>query len=163
VRSSATTLDDYLASLPDDRSSALRAVRKTILSNLPKGYEEVFEDGFLTYQVPLSVYPDTYNKKPLMFAALASQKGNMALYMCNVYSDETLRARLEAGFAKAGKRLDMGKSCLRFKKVEDLPLDVIGKIIAASPMKGYVARAKAVHSPEAKAERAAARRKAAER
>jgi hypothetical protein len=143
----------YLAALPSDRSAALRAVRQTILANLPAGYEEAFDGRFLSYQVPLSTYPDTYNKRPLMYAALANQGGFMAVYLCNVYGLAPLRKRLEAGFRAAGKKLDMGKSCLRFKKLDDLPLEVIGEIVAATPMDGYVAFAKKTHSQAARSKR----------
>ena len=153
MRSSAITITDYLNGLPADRKAALVALRKTILANLPRGYEESYDAGFLAYQVPLSVYPDTYNAKPLMYAALSSQKAHMAVYLCNVYAIPAVRKALEDGYKAAGKKLDMGKSCVRFKKLEDVPLDVIGKSIAATPMDKYVAFAKSVHSPEAKAAR----------
>jgi hypothetical protein len=155
MRSSATNVDDYLQSLPPDRKEALVALRKTILANLPRGYEESFDAGMLSYQVPLAVYPDTYNKKPLCYAVLASQKNHMAVYLCNVYGSSPLRKQLEAGFKKAGKKLDMGASCVRFKKLDDLPLEVIARSIAATPMKKYVEIAKAAHSKEAKAARSA--------
>ena len=101
---------DYLAALAEDRREALTAVRKTVLAHLPSGYEEVMDYGMIAWQVPLSVYPDTYNQKPLMFAALASQKNHMALYLCNAYADPALKAQVEADFQAAGKPLDMGKS-----------------------------------------------------
>jgi hypothetical protein len=150
-------IDGYLKKLPADRRAAVTALRELILENLPKGYEEAFDFGMLAYQVPLAVYPDTYNKKPLMYAALASQKSHMAIYLLNAYGLPPVREKLEKAFAKAGKKLDMGKSCLRFKKLEDLPLDAIAKTIAATPMDKYVAFAKSVHSKEAKAARKKAR------
>jgi hypothetical protein len=137
MRSKAATVREYLETLPGERRDAIGKVRKTILKNLPRGYEEAINWGFITYQVPLSVYPDTYNKQPLMYAALASQKNYMAVYLCNVYGLASLRDQLIAGFKAAGKKLDMGKSCIRFRKVEDLPLDVIGKLVAATPMNVY--------------------------
>lgn len=155
----AKKIDAYLAALPEDRRTALRAVRETILANLPAGYEEAFDGRFVSYQVPLAVYPDTYNERPLMYAALANQGGFMAVYLCNVYGMAPLRKELEAGFRAAGKKLDMGKSCLRFKKLDDLPLEVIGRMIAATPLEGYVAFAKKAHSKEARAERSAKRGK----
>jgi hypothetical protein len=159
MRSSATTVREYLQTLPPDRRAAIDALRKTILAKLPKGYEETIEGGFVSYQVPLSVYPDTYNKRPLMYAALSSQKNYMAVYLCNVYGSASLRKQLEAGFEAAGKKLDMGKSCVRFKELADLPLDAIGRAVAATPLKDYVAFAKAMHSPEGKAARKQARAK----
>ncbi len=153
MRSSETTIKGYLNALPADRKAALVALRKTILANLPRGYEESYGGGFLSYQVPLEVYPDTYNKKPLMYAALSSQKGHMAVYLCTAYANPKVKKALEDGYKAAGKKLDMGKSCVRFKKLDDVPLDVIGASIAAMPMDAYVAFAKSVHSKEAKAAR----------
>jgi hypothetical protein len=150
-------VDAYLKSLPEERRAAISAVRKTVLKHLPKGYEESLAFGMLAYSVPLSVYPDTYNKKPLMYAALASPKSYMALHLPSAYGRPELRAKLETGFRAAGKKLDMGKGCLRFKRLEDLELGVIAEVIAATPMMGYVAFAKAVHSPEARKERSKAR------
>jgi hypothetical protein len=128
-------------------------VRKTVVQHLPKGYEESLAYGMLAYSVPLEIYPDTYNKKPLMYAGLGSQKSYMVLHLPSAYGRPELRAKLEAGFRAAGKKLDMGKGCLRFKKLDDLALGVIGDVIAATPMKGYVEFAKSVHSPEARKER----------
>lgn len=146
MRSQATTVGGYLDSLPADRRAAIAAVRKTILRNLPKGYEEAVSGGVLAYQIPLALYPDTYNKQPLMYAALASQKNYMSVYLMCAYTNPRLRRQLEAGFKAAGKRLDMGKSCIRFKSIEDLPLNVIGTLIAAVPMKTYLDFAKKVFS-----------------
>ena len=142
MHSSATTIRGCLEGLPPDRRKAIEAVRRTILKNLPKGYEEAMNWGAITYQVPLQVYPDTYNKQPLMYAALASQKQYMAVYLCNVYGLPKLMKKVVAGFKAAGKKLDMGKSCIRFKKLEDLPLKIVGELVAATPMKTFVAVAK---------------------
>jgi len=142
----AASPKEYLAKLPEDRRPAIEAVRRAILKNLPKGYEEATNWGMLTYQVPLSVVPDTYNKQPLMYAALGSQKNYMSVYLTNVYGSESLRKELVAGFKAAGKKLDMGKSCIRFKKLDDLPLDVIGKMVAATPMKEFVSYAQKVYA-----------------
>jgi hypothetical protein len=150
-------IDSYLKTLPEDRRSAIVALRKVILENLPDGYEESFAFGMLSYQVPLSVYPDTYNKKPLMYAALASQKNHMALYLCNVYGLPALREKFAAGFERAGKKLDMGKACVRFKHLSDLPLEVVAGAVRATPMQKYVAFARSVHGAEAKASRKKAR------
>jgi hypothetical protein len=144
VRSKASTVEGYLAGLPSDRRQAIGTVRKLILENLPKGYVESVNWGMLSYEVPLSVYPDTYNGQPLGYAALASQKNHMAIYLCNVYAIPALRTQVEAGFKAAGKKLDMGKSCIRFRALEDLPLDVIAKAVAATPMKAFVAFVKSV-------------------
>ena len=95
--------------------------------------------GMVTYQVPLEVYPNTYNKRPLMYAALASQKNHMAVYLSATYSDEGARDRFEAAYKVTGKRFDVGESCVRFKKLEDLPLDVIGDAIRGVPLDEFVA------------------------
>ena len=125
MRSSASTVEEYLAELPEERREAIEAVRQVILKNLPAGYEEVMNWGMITYQVPLETYPDTYNKKPLMYAALASQKRHMAVYLTGIYMDDEARGEFEAAYRATGKRYDVGKSCARFRKLEDLPLELI--------------------------------------
>lgn len=146
MRSEATTINEYIASLPEGRRATVAAVLDRVRASLPSGYEEAFAFGMISWQVPLSVYPDTYNKKPLMYAALGAQKNHIAVYLCNVYGSPELRARFEAGFKAAGKRLDMGGACVRFKELSDLPLDVIAEAVAATPMDVYVAHAKAIHA-----------------
>ena len=140
MHSEASTVAEYLAELPCDRGAALSSVRDTILANLPEGYEEVMNWGMVTYQVPLGVYPNTYNRQALMYAALASQKNHMAVYLSAIYSDEGARDRFEAAYKVTGKRFDVGKSCVRFKKLEDLPLDVIGDAIGAVSLDDFVAQ-----------------------
>ncbi len=95
------------------------------------------------WSVPLETYPDTYNGQPLCYAALAAQKNHFALYLMSVYGDPGEAKRLKEGFAKAGKKLDMGKSCVRFRRLEDLPLEVIGEIIAATSPDAFIARCEA--------------------
>ena len=123
---SETAINAHLAKLPEDRQQALSALRQTILEHLQPGFEEVLQGSMIVYQVPLSRYPNTYNKQPLHFAALASQKNHFALYLTSAYGSGQALQDLKDGFAKAGKKLDMGKSCLRFKKLDDVPLEVIG-------------------------------------
>jgi uncharacterized protein YdhG (YjbR/CyaY superfamily) len=130
MRSAAKTVEEYLDDLPPARLEAIEAVREAILDNLPDGYEEAMNWGMITYQVPLSRYPTTYNKQPLMLAALASQKNHMAVYLTGVYADDNSRDRFVAEYKETGKRLDMGKSCVRFRKLDDLPVELIGKAIA---------------------------------
>jgi len=101
--------------------------------------------GMISYEVPLSIEPDTYNGKPLMYAALASQKRHMAVYLSGIYGDEKLREQFEADYKATGKRMDMGKSCVRFKKLEDLPLELIGSAIAAVDVDDFVAMHDAAH------------------
>jgi hypothetical protein len=141
VRSDATTVEAYLDSLPDDRAEALQAVRSTIIANLPEGYEETMGWGMIAYVVPLDRYPDTYNRQPLMYAALASQKNHMAVYLSGVYTDDGDRSAFEEAYKATGKRFDMGKSCVRFRKLDDLPLDVLGDAIAAVPVDEMIERA----------------------
>lgn len=140
MRSEAATVEEYLAALPDDRREAIEAVRAKILEDLPAGYEEVMNWGMITYQIPLETYPDTYNKQPLLFAALASQKNHMAVYLTGIYISDEARAEFEEKYRATGKRYDVGKSCVRFRKLDDLPLDLIGETIASIPMDRLIAR-----------------------
>ena len=162
MRSEATSIDTYIAGLPDDRREAMTTLLSRIRGALPPGYEEAFNFGMITWQVPLSVYPDTYNKKPLMYAALAAQKNHMAVYLCNVYGSPELRARFEAGFNAAGKKLDMGQSCVRFKKLSDVAVDVIADAVAATPLDSYVTHVKAIYAGTKTGQKKAAAKKTAE-
>lgn len=128
--SNALTVEAYLDSLPADRKNALSKVRAVILAHLPEGFEEAIQYGMVGYHIPLSRYPNTYNGEPLSIAALASQKNHMSLYLMGLYSDPSANAWFREEYAKTGKKLDMGKSCVRFKKLEDLPLDLVGQAIA---------------------------------
>jgi Domain of unknown function (DU1801) len=132
VSSKETTPAGYLASLPPEHRRVIAAVRKVVNDRLPEGYVESMNWGMLCYEIPLAMYPVTYNKQPLMYMALAAQKNNYALYMMNVYGNPKLMDKLVAAYKASGKRLDMGKSCLRFKALEELPLDVIGEIVAST-------------------------------
>ncbi len=143
MQSDAATVADYLAELEPDRREALETVRREILANLPDRYEEAMNWGMIAYQVPLETYPDTYNGKPLMYAGLASQKNHMAVYLTAVYAEEEVRERFLAAYRATGKRLDMGKSCVRFKKLDDLPLELIGKTIAETSLETFVTETEA--------------------
>lgn len=145
MQSSAKTVDDYIKELPTDRQEPIRKVRQLILNNLPEGYQEGMQWGMITYFVPMEVYPDTYNKQPLSYVSLASQKNYMTLYLLGVYADSEQEKRLRDGYRSAGKKLDFGKSCLRFKSLNDISFDVIGPIISSVPMNEHVERAKAAH------------------
>jgi hypothetical protein len=132
---------EYLASLPEDRRKAIEAVRKVILKNLDKKYEEGMMWGMIGYAVPHRVWPLGYHcdpKKPLMMAALASQKNNMTVYLMPVYSEKATREWFQKAWAKTGKKLNMGGCCIHFKKLEDAALDVIGEAIRRTPAKAYV-------------------------
>ena len=139
MQSDETTVAGYLASLPDDRRKAMKAVRAVIRKNLPRGIVETMNWGMISYEVPLSVVPNTYNGQPLSFAALASQKNYMSVYLMAIYGSDTLRTSFEEEYRATGKRLDMGKSCVRFRTLDDLPVDVIGRAVAAISMEQYVA------------------------
>jgi hypothetical protein len=138
MRSDATTVREYIEELPTDRRKAIEVVRQTILEHLPEGYEEAMNWGMISYQVPIGDYPETYNGQPLMYAALASQKGYMAVYLSGIYADDAAREKFETAYRASGKRYDVGKSCVRFKKLEDLPLEVIGGAVAAIPMRTFI-------------------------
>ena len=139
AKSDATTVEAYLDELPDERRAVVAAVRDTIRARLPAGYEEAMRWGMICYEVPQARYPDTYNGQPLCYASLAAQKGHYALYLTCAYSDPAHAAWLEREFQAAGKRLDMGKSCVRFKRLEDLPLPVVGEAIASTPPERFIA------------------------
>ena len=132
------TVDEYLASLPDDRRPVIEAVRQVVLDHLPDGFEEVFQYRMLSYVIPLERYPLTYNKQPLAVTSLANQKRHMALYLMGVYGDESAEAWLRSRWPP-DKKLDMGKSCLRFRSLDDLPLDLIGEVIARTSVDDLVA------------------------
>jgi uncharacterized protein YdhG (YjbR/CyaY superfamily) len=141
ARSKAATVAQYLAQLPAERRAALARVRSVIKQHLPRGYRETMSWGMITYEVPLSLHPKTYNGRPLMYAALAAQKGYSTLHLMPVYGDTELARRLKEGFKKAGKKLDMGKACIRFHRAEDLALDAVAKAVASTPLTQFVAYA----------------------
>lgn len=139
AKSTAATVDAYLAELPAERREVVAAVRDTIRARLPAGYEEAMRWGMISYEVPLARYPRTYNGQPLTYAALAAQKGHYALYLTCAYADAAQAKWLADAFAAAGKRLDMGKSCVRFRRLEDLPLPAVGEAIASTPPDRFIA------------------------
>ena len=148
MQSKAKTVKEYIASLPEDRRAAIEAVRKVILANLDKDYEEGMQYGMIGYYVPHRVYPAGYHcdtKQPLPFAALASQKNYMSVYLMALYcgcadgvGDTKLVTWFREAWAKSGKKLDQGKACTRFKKLDDLALDVLGEAIRRVPAKEYI-------------------------
>ena len=149
MQSSARTVDEYLKSLPADRRTAISAVRKVILANLPEGYEECMSYGMIGYVVPHRIYPAGYHcdpSLPLPLANLGSQKNHMALHLMCCYGDKTTDQWFRNAWVAAGKKLDMGKGCLRFKKLEDVSLEVIGQLFARVPVKNYIARMEQVLS-----------------
>jgi len=134
----AATVAEYLDGLNPERRDAIEQVRKVILDNLPKGYQESLTYGVLSYEVPLSRLPDTYNGQPLSYVALGSQKNYMSLYLMNIYGDPKAAKWFKSAYKARGKRLDMGKSCVRFNKVEDLPLDVVAEVVGRTPMEDWI-------------------------
>ena len=138
MQSKVKTVQEYLSDLPNERLEAIEAVRDVILDNLPDGFEEAMNWGMITYQVPLSRYPDTYNKQPLMMAALASQKNHMAVYLTGVYANDESRDKFTAAYKDTGKRMDMGKSCVRFRRLDDLPIELIGEAIAEHSVDEFI-------------------------
>lgn len=141
MQSKAPTVPHYLASLTDDRRKAIEAVRAVILANLDKDYEEGMSYGMIGYYVPHRVFPPGYHVDPkqgLPFAALASQKNYMSVYLMGLYPGSEGARWFQEAWAKSGKKLDVGKSCIRFKKVEDLALDVLGEAIRRMPAKKYI-------------------------
>jgi len=155
------TVDDYIDSLPEERRIAIRAVREAVNSRLPPGYEEGIVYDMISWFVPWTRLPDTYNNQPLCVASLGAQKNHMALYMMSVYGDDKLKAWFEKAYKASGKKLDMGKSCVRFKKLDDLALGVIGDAIAKVPVDAYVARYEQVRANTAGGKKAAAKAAAA--
>jgi uncharacterized protein YdhG (YjbR/CyaY superfamily) len=138
MRSEANSVDQNIAELPDDRRAAMETVRDTIAANLAPGFEEAMNWGMITYQVPLETYPDTYNGQALMYAALASQKNHMAVYLTAVYANDDSRESFLEKYRASGKRLDMGKSCVRFRTLDDLPVDLIGDSIASMDVDTFI-------------------------
>ena len=148
----------YLDGLPEDRRTALRKVRAAVNRALPKGYKEGIQYGMIGWFVPHSKYPEGYHcdpKQPVPFAALASQKNYMSIYLMSVYGSAKHRAWFEKAWAKTGKKLNMGKSCVRFKDVDDLALDVIEEAIARVPLDEYVTAYEASLPASVKKKRAA--------
>lgn len=139
ARSTATRVEDYLQALPPERREVIAAVRDLVNRHLPPGYEERMNWGMISWEVPLSRYPDTDNGQPLSFAALAAQQNHYALYLMCAHADSAAEGELRAAYARAGRKLDMGKSCLRFKRLDDLLPDEIGRVIAASPVEAHIA------------------------
>jgi hypothetical protein len=151
----AETVAQYLASLPPDRRAAISAVRRVIRANLDPGYQEGIQYGMIGYYVPHRLFPAGYHadpRQPLPFAALASQKSYLSLYLMGTYcgcgegpGGETADARwFREAWTATGKKLDMGKSCIRWKKVDDVPLEVIGEAIRRLPARTYIERYQAV-------------------
>lgn len=138
MRSEATTVAQYIKELPPERRKTISAVRKIVRAHLPDGYKESMNWGMISYEVPLKTYPDTYNKQPLMYAALASQKNYCSLYLMCAYAQSKQEKKIRDAFKKAGKKLDIGKCCIRFRSLDDLPLEAIGEVVASTPVEAFI-------------------------
>ena len=141
MQSKATTVAQYLRELPDDRRKPIKAVRKVIRDNLPTGYKEGMQYGMIGYFVPHKLYPNGYHcdpEQPLPFAHLASQKNHIAVYLFGMYSEPKLSEWFIKQWKATGKKLDMGKSCIRFKNIDDVPLELIGQVIKKVPVKKMI-------------------------
>lgn len=155
MQSKAATVEAYLAELPFERRAALEAVRAVIRKNLDKDYEEGMQYGMIGYYVPHRVFPAGYHcdpKQPLPFAGLASQKGHMSFYMMPLYASagegaDELGRWFRDAWAKTGKKLDMGKSCIRFKRLDDLPLELVGELFRRVTAASWIATYSATLAP----------------
>ena len=134
----AKTVAEYLKGLPEDRRRTVAELRSVVKRHLPEGYEEGMGYGIITYAVPKKRLAETYNGAPLCYAGIAAKKNYYSLYLMGAYGNAGAARRLADGFKARGKKLDMGKACLRFKSLDDLPLDVIGEVIGSIPMDEYV-------------------------
>ena len=145
ARSDAATPEAYLAEQDPGRRAELARVRDLVNANLPDGYAERMAWGMISWEVPLDVSGPTYNKQPLVFAALAAQKNHNALYLNCTYASPGSTERLKQAAAAAGKKLDMGKSCIRFKRAGDLPLDEIAEEVRSTTPAEFLATTRAAH------------------
>ena len=144
MQSKATTVETYIAELPEDRQKAIVQLQKVIKKNLPKGFEEVMSYGMIGYVIPHKLYPAGYHcdpKLPLPFFAMASQMNSINLYHMGIYADSKLYKWFTEAHAKASpKKLDMGKSCVRYKKMEDIPFELIGEIVSKMTPTDWISR-----------------------
>ena len=146
VSSKAATPEAYLDELPPDRRELASRLRDIVNGNLPEGYVERMNWGMISWELPLQRYPDTYNGQPLVYAALAAQKSHTALYLNCVYASEERTERLKAAWAAAGMKLDMGKSCLRFKRPDQVAEEVLADTIRSIPVETFIAEYEATRA-----------------
>ena len=136
----AATVEEYLDRLPPDRREVVGAVRDVVAAAMPEGYSEGVAFGMITWSIPLARYPHTYNGQPLGYVALAAQKRHYALYLMGLYADSDEAAQFRSRWEAGGRRLDMGKSCLRFRGLDDLDLDLVGEVVAGTSVPAYLER-----------------------
>ena len=146
MQSKAGTVDEYLAEMPEERRAAVEAVRGLVRASMPPGYAETMRWGMITWEVPLEVSGPTYNGQPLMHVALASQKRHIALYLCGLYCIAGQEEAFRAAYKAAGKRLDLGKACLRFRRPEDLEAEAVSRLIRAVPPEMLVEASRRAHA-----------------
>jgi hypothetical protein len=157
TKTSARTVPEYLRGLDPERRAILSAVRNVVNQHLPEGYAEGIAFGMIGWFVPLETFPDTYNGHPLCYAGLAANKNFNTLYLMGPYGDPRQRQFLEEEFKQRGLKLDMGKSCIHFKTLDDLPLDVIATVIQWTPASAMMAAHEASHGKKASGGKKAAR------
>lgn len=133
----APTVDIYLKSLPAKYREIITALRQIIVSNLPEGYQEGMQYGMIAYYIPLWRYPKTYNGQPLGYVSIASHKNYISLYLMCIYGEGEIE--FKRAYKKTGKRIDMGKSCIRFTKLEDLPLGLIARTVSRYTPEEFIA------------------------
>lgn len=150
VSSAAASVKQYLDELPPERRAVVARVRAAMRKAMPKGYEEAMNWGAICYQIPLERYPDTYNGQPLAFVGIAAQKNNYGLYLMGLYGDAGREATLKAAFDAIGRKPDMGKACVRFRKLEDVPLEAIAKWVSTVSVEDYLAWYEKAHPPKAR-------------
>ena len=153
---SSNTPQEYLDALPDDRRSAISTLRETILENLPDGYEEGIHYGVIGYYVPHTLCPDGYHcdpTQPVPFLSLASKKSGMTLNFFGLYVDKAEKERFASAWKASGRKLDMGAACVRFKKIEDVPLDVVAETVASLPVDDFLAKYEAIVPAKARKKR----------
>ena len=138
MQSNETTVIGYLKSLPPERSATVSEIRELVNKNIKSGFEENMRWGMISWEIPLEKYPNTYNKQPLNYCGLAAQKNNYSLYLMSCYVSISEGNEFEEAYKQSGKRLDMGKSCIRFKRIEDLPLPLIVKYIKKYSVKDFI-------------------------
>ena len=156
-----STAQEYLESLPDKHRDALITIRDVILKNLPQGYEEGIQYGSISYYVPHSICPDGYHtdpSQPIPFLGLASKNSGMTLNFFGLYVDPEAKERFTSGWKSSGCKLNMGASCVRFKKLEDVPLDVLGETVAALPVDHFLEKYEGIVPAKARKKRGAGKR-----
>lgn len=142
MQSNATTVVQYMKTLPPERKKEVSKVRALVKKHLPSGFKETMQYGMIAYVVPLSLYPSGYLGKkdvPLPYIALASQKNHLSLYLMNIYQDQKTASWFGSEYKKSGKKLDMGKSCVRFKNFDDLPQELIAQAVALFSAREFIA------------------------